>query len=229
MVDVLGEDVIVFRLVLGAVLGGLIGLEREASNRPAGFRTHILVGIGSTLIMLVSVSVFGDRGDSARLAAQVVSGIGFLGAGTIMKTGNNIKGLTTAASLWVCSAIGLAVGGGYYLGAIVTVSIVLFSLIGVGSLENKLFKRNIRTIEIIGKSRPGFVGDIGTVLGRHNIAIRSISMLPTEYESEDEKMEDISFVVKYPHTIDVHRLYKDLYNIKGLESIAINGEELTDK
>jgi putative Mg2+ transporter-C (MgtC) family protein len=223
------EKIIVFRLLLGAICGGLIGLEREASNRPAGFRTHILVGMGATLIMLVSISSFGDKGDSARLAAQVVSGIGFLGAGTIMKTGNNVRGLTTAASLWVCSAIGLAIGGGYYVGAIVTVIIVLFSLIGVGSIENKLFKGNIRTFEITGKSRPGFVGDIGSVFGKHSIAIQSINMLPTEYENEEDKIEDINFIVKYPHSIDLHRLYRDLYNIKGLHTIIINGEQLTDK
>lgn len=223
------EKVIVFRLLLGAICGGLIGLEREASNRPAGFRTHILVGMGATLIMLVSISSFGDKADSARLAAQVVSGIGFLGAGTIMKTGNNVKGLTTAASLWVCSAIGLAIGAGYYVGAIVTVIIVLFSLIGVGSIENKLFKGNLRTIEITGKSRPGFVGDIGSVFGNHSIAIESINMMPTEYENEEEKIEDISFIVKYPHSIDLHRLYRDIYNIKGMHKIIVNGEELVDK
>lgn len=226
---IMDEKIIVFRLLLAAVMGGLIGLEREASNRPAGFRTHILVSIGSTLIMLVSMYAFDYRADPSRVAAQVVSGIGFLGAGTIMKTGNNVKGLTTAASLWVCSAIGLAIGGGYYVGAIITVIIVLFSLIAVGSIENKLFKGNLRTIEITGKSRPGFVGDIGTIFGRHNIAIRSINMMPTEYETEEEKIEDISFIVKYPHSIDLHRLYRDIYNIKGVHKIIINGEELTDK
>ena len=225
----LAEKVIVFRLVLGALFGGLIGLEREASNRPAGFRTHILVGIGSTLIMLVSIDVFGHGADPSRLAAQVVSGMGFLGAGTIMKTGNKVQGLTTAASLWVCSAIGLAVGGGYYLGSTVTVIIVLFSLLGVGSLESKLFKGNIRTIEIMGKSRPGFIGDIGTILGKHNIVIKSIIMLPVEFELEEEKTEDISLVVKYPHYIDIHMLYIDLFNIKGLTNIFINGEELINE
>lgn len=225
----LDERIIILRLVLGALLGGLIGLEREASNRPAGFRTHILVGIGSTLIMLVSISVFNQGADPSRVAAGVVSGMGFLGAGTIMKTGNKIEGLTTAASLWVCSAIGLSVGGGYYLGAVVTVIIVLFSLIWAGSMEMKLFKRNLRTIKIIGKSRPGFVGDIGTVLGNYNITIKSITMMPTEYELEEEKLEDINFIVKYPHTIEMYKLYRDLYNIKGLTNISINGEELINK
>lgn len=220
--------IILFRLTLGAIFGGVIGLEREASNRPAGFRTHILVSVGSTLIMLVSMNVFGDNADPSRLAAQVVSGIGFLGAGTIMKTGSTVKGLTTAASLWVCSAIGLAVGGGYYLGAVITVAVVLFSLATVGTMEKKLFKGNLRTIEITGKSRPGFVGDIGTIFGKHNIAIRSIEMINSDYEAQ-ENAEDISFLVKLPHSMDTERLYRDLSNIMGLYRITVNGEEIVDR
>ncbi len=104
---------IITRLVLAAVIGGLIGIEREFKNRPAGLRTHVLVSLGSALIMLISIDGFtnivNQTGDPARLAAQVVSGIGFLGAGTIMRTENSINGLTTAASLWVAAGIGLAV------------------------------------------------------------------------------------------------------------------------
>lgn len=222
------EKTIVFRLILGAIFGGVIGLEREASNRPAGFRTHILVSVGSTLIILVSMNVFGDNADPSRMAAQVVSGIGFLGAGTIMKTGSTVKGLTTAASLWVCSAIGLAVGGGYYLGATVTAGVVLFSLAAVGTMEKTLFTRNLRTIEIRGKSRPGFVGDIGTIFGKHNIAIRSIEMVNSDYESE-EPVEDISFLVKLPHYINTESLYRDLSDIVGLYRITINEEEIINK
>ena len=117
----ISEIEIVKRLILSAILGGLIGVEREVNNRPAGLRTHILVTLGSTLVMLVSIDgLHRDGGailsDPYRLAAQVVSGIGFLGAGTIMRTGNSINGLTTAASLWVSAGIGLAIGTGYYLG-----------------------------------------------------------------------------------------------------------------
>lgn len=220
--------IIVFRLILGAIFGGLIGLERESSNRPAGLRTHILVSVGSTLLMLVSMNVFGDGADPSRVAAAVVSGIGFLGAGTIMKTGTTVKGLTTAASLWVCSAIGLAIGGGYYLGGIVTVIVVLISLAAVGTLEKTVFKGNVRTIEIIGKSRPGFVGDIGSVLGKYDIAISSIDMINSDYDSE-ENMEDISFLVKFPHSVDSNGLCRDLSNINGLDKITINGEKLLNK
>lgn len=113
---------VLLRLVLSAIAGGIVGMEREANHSSAGLRTHILVTLGSTLIMLISMYGFqglganNNGGEPARLAAQVVSGIGFLGAGTILRTGNNIRGLTTAASIWVCGGIGLAIGNGYYLG-----------------------------------------------------------------------------------------------------------------
>lgn len=110
------------RIVISLLLGGLIGLEREWHNHAAGFRTHILVCVGSTMIMLLSIYGFGDfsneynvRMDPARLAAQVVSGIGFLGAGAIIRNGSSISGLTTAASIWVVAAIGLCVGAGFFL------------------------------------------------------------------------------------------------------------------
>ena len=103
------------RLALGCLLGGLIGIEREKNRHPAGFRTHILVCVGATLIMLCNIYIFEEYKsyaniDPARLGAQVISGIGFLGAGTILKEGVTVKGLTTAASLWSVAGIGLAVG-----------------------------------------------------------------------------------------------------------------------
>src|SRR5690606_893530 len=106
------------------LLGGLIGIEREIGNRPAGFRTHTLVCIGSSLVMLTSEFLIGAYADisipdPARLGAQVISGIGFLGAGTIIKDGSRVRGLTTAASLWVVACIGIAIGAGFYWGAIV--------------------------------------------------------------------------------------------------------------
>lgn len=131
---------LIMRLGSAAVLGGLIGFERELHGKVAGFRTHSLVSVGSALIMLVSIHVFtlyGDKTtvDPSRIAAQVVSGIGFLGAGTIIRAGMGIKGLTTAAGLWTASGIGLACGLGYFEGAIIgtvvtLVILVLFSKVG---------------------------------------------------------------------------------------------------
>src|SRR5690554_6597847 len=144
-------------------------MEREANNRPAGLRTHVLVTLGSALIMLISMygfqNFYGSKSDPARLAAQVVSGIGFLGAGTILRTGNTIKGLTTAASLWVCAGIGLAIGSGYYVGGLTTAAIVLFSLKGLSGIEKKFFKKKDKILVVQCHERTGLIGDIGQVLG----------------------------------------------------------------
>lgn len=127
-------DVEISRLLLSAILGAVVGVERQIHKRAAGFRTHILVCVGSTLFMLTSISValsYSHAGDvdPSRIAAGVVTGIGFLGAGAIIRYGEAIKGLTTAASVWVVSSIGLSVGAGMYLSAIVTTLIVLVVLI----------------------------------------------------------------------------------------------------
>lgn len=224
----------VIRLLISALLGGLIGMEREVSNRPAGLRTHILVSVGSTLIMLVSVDGFrslGDgtiSGDPARLAAQVISGIGFLGAGTIMRTGNSIKGLTTAASLWVCAGIGLAIGVGYYLGAIVTVGIVLIVLKKLGIFEKRLSKKQYKTIEVVVTNKPGIIGQIGTLFGKYSISIKDIDILENDYkyDEEDTTME-IQFIVKMPSNFDEYNFKRELYQLNGLVNFVYEGENIT--
>jgi len=127
---------IALRLVVAAALSGLVGLEREWRERAAGLRTHMLVGVGSALFTLISAYGFNDfliggsnvvRADPSRIAAQIVTGIGFLGAGAIMRQGLNIRGLTTAAGLWVVAAIGMAVGAGYYAGALLGTGVVLWA------------------------------------------------------------------------------------------------------
>ncbi|MBQ8767876.1 MAG: MgtC/SapB family protein [Clostridia bacterium] len=119
------------KLGITTLLSGIIGFEREHSHRPAGFRTHILVAVGSALVMLTSVFIYGDdatTGDVTRMSAQVLSGIGFLGAGTIIREGFSVKGLTTAASLWAVACIGIAVGAGFYAGAFVATVVIYLTL-----------------------------------------------------------------------------------------------------
>ena len=119
------------KLGITTILSGFIGFEREHSHRPAGFRTHILVAVGSSLVMLTSVYIFdaqGMTGDVTRMSAQILSGIGFLGAGTILREGFSVKGLTTAASLWAVACIGIAVGAGFYAGAFVATIVIYLTL-----------------------------------------------------------------------------------------------------
>ena len=132
---------IIGRLILSVLLSGLIGFERQLHKRTAGLRTHILVALGSCLIMLTSLYVFDIyKGiaavDPSRIAAGVITGIGFLGAGAIIREPEGIKGLTTAASLWVVAGIGLAVGCGFYLAAITTTTLAFLALFFLRHAEN---------------------------------------------------------------------------------------------
>ena len=133
----------IIRLMLAAFLGGAVGIEREINSKAAGFRTHILVCIGSCLIMLTSMHMFDIyRGvtsvDPGRIAAQVVSGIGFLGAGTIIRSRASILGLTTAASLWSIAGIGLAVGSGLFIVSIFATVLIIGSLLVLSRVQDKI-------------------------------------------------------------------------------------------
>lgn len=134
------------RIILAAFLGAIIGIERETKHKAAGFRTHIIVSVGACLIMLIDIDGVGkvsggDGWDAIRIPAQVVSGIGFLGAGTILQTKDGISGLTTAATLWLSGAIGLAVGIGYYEGAIIATVVCLITLISLMGFSDALNER----------------------------------------------------------------------------------------
>ncbi len=140
----LTDTQVIIRLILSLVLGGLIGLERQFHRRAAGLRTHIMVSLGSCLMMLTSLYVFDIYNhivplDPARLAAGVITGIGFLGAGAIIRDREGIKGLTTAASLWVVAGIGLAIGGGFYTGGMFTTVLALVALIFLRYFEEMIF------------------------------------------------------------------------------------------
>jgi putative Mg2+ transporter-C (MgtC) family protein len=139
---------LVLRVVLSAVLGGVVGMERELRDQPAGFRTHMLVSLGAALFTLAGAYVGSFGGgpvrvqlDPTRVAAQVVAGIGFLGAGAIIRQGVNVRGLTTAASLWVTAAIGVAVALGFWIGAVATVVTTVVVLYGLKQIEHALFHR----------------------------------------------------------------------------------------
>lgn len=131
---------VILRLFLAALMSGLVGLEREVHGRAAGLRTHILVSVGSALMVLTGIHLFAmyhgvANIDPGRMAAQVVSGIGFLGAGTIIQIRESVRGLTTAACLWTAAGIGLAVGSGFYVGAFWTTLIVLVVLYLLSRIE----------------------------------------------------------------------------------------------
>ena len=136
---------IMVRILLAALIGCLIGLERERKNRPAGFRTYTLVSVGACLVMMTNQYMFNlyQSGDPARLGAQVISGVGFLGAGTILITRNNqVRGLTTAAALWASACVGLALGTGFYAGALIVGGVLLVVMILFRPLNNVLQRKS---------------------------------------------------------------------------------------
>ncbi len=137
----LSDVELIERLLLAALLGGLIGLEREWKNKDAGLRTNILITIGSALFTLMSIELADGRGDPGRTAAQIVTGIGFLGAGAIMRTDAGIQGLTTAATIWVNAAVGVAAGGGEYRLAFIATAVTLTVLLVLPPIERGLANR----------------------------------------------------------------------------------------
>lgn len=138
---------LLWRLAIAALLGGLVGIEREYSGHSAGLRTNILVAVGACLFTILSIVAFPSDSanrDTARIAAQIVSGIGFLGAGAVFRDGDEVRGLTTAATIWLVAAIGMAAGAGAYLLAAAAVGLTLLVLVALAPLSDALGRRRAR-------------------------------------------------------------------------------------
>jgi len=168
---------LLLKLMLAVVLGGAIGLEREIKAKPAGLRTNILICVGAALLSDVSIRIGligGERvGDPARIAAQIVSGIGFIGAGTIMQGGGTITGLTSAATIWVVAAIGIAIGAGFYVEAAGSGVLVMVVLAWLTRVENRV-RRMRRVVALTIRARPGMpLADLREVLTAHGLHIAS--------------------------------------------------------
>jgi putative Mg2+ transporter-C (MgtC) family protein len=184
------------RIGIAVVLGGIVGLERELTDQTAGLRTHISVALGATVFAIVSAYGFDAfdvpredtvfQVDVTRVASNIVTGVGFLGGGAIVKYGASVKGLTTAASMWVTAAIGLAVGLGEYLVAVVTTGALLVSLVGLRAPRRWLVERvgSRRQTVMITPTSPAAIGDIVSALhGRPGVEVRSLSIRKEDGET----------------------------------------------
>lgn len=181
------------RLLLAAALGALIGVEREIHGHPAGMRTHLLVCLGSAIFTVLSIYGFGPVGqaglDPSRIAAQIVSGIGFLGAGAILKEGATIRGLTTAASLWATAAVGLAAGAAQYPVAWTGAIIIIFSLWPLNRIAERLHQADRETARLqVTVDRLEAIGEMSRVLAAHRLEITGV---------QTERLEKRRFAVAF--------------------------------
>ncbi|MBR6415019.1 MAG: MgtC/SapB family protein [Bacteroidales bacterium] len=204
----------ILRLIIAGVIGGAIGFEREMRAKEAGFRTHFLVALGSALFMLVSQFAFegADRFDSSRVAAQVVSGIGFIGAGTIIFQKNSVKGLTTAAGLWVTAAIGLACGSGMWVEALIASVFTIACLEVMHFAHRKIGQKNV-TISFSTHDR-GSIEQCLELLGKIGRTMDTYSMVKEEGENGKRYHVTVDMRSKSPDFI--LKAHDILGNIKGV-------------
>ncbi|AJY73835.1 MgtC/SapB family protein [Paenibacillus beijingensis] len=224
----ISEWEILLRMVLALVLGGLIGFEREQSNHAAGLRTNALVCLGSCLLMLLSEHGFAEfvnepnvRLDPARLAAQVITGIGFLGAGTILFTGKSITGLTTAASLWVVSAIGLAVGAGFLFAAASATIMVLLILWFLNKLEKKYIAgKKEHHLSIVADERTTLFQAISALMLEREITIRKITLQEYGDVELEEPRVMLKLNVSYPNSGNIIVLLDEIKRLEGVHAVS---------
>lgn len=225
------------RLALAILIGGAIGYEREFKNRPAGFRTHILVCVGAAVISMIQVSSIAEttkmillhreleaglKSDIGRMGAQVISGIGFLGAGTIIHEKGSIRGLTTAASLWVVACVGLAIGMGYYVLSVLAGISVVIVLVSLKNFEAKFMdKTKIIKIEIQYMNKKEFNENLDSYFKSRRIKIKNIEYCIEEEEEEREiNYKRSLYTLLVPKHIDKNQLLHQLLENKDIVKVS---------
>jgi putative Mg2+ transporter-C (MgtC) family protein len=210
------------RLCLAGLLGGLVGLERELHSQPAGLRTHMIVSLGSCLIMLVSIHMADlspARSDPGRIAAQVVAGVGFLGAGAIMRSGLSVRGLTTAACLWTVAAIGLAVGSGYWRAAVVTTALTLIATVVFQKVERRFSKgKAIRRFVVNAKDSATLVSQLEAVMAQAGIVVREVDL---QRDLVEKKLQ-VSITATCSEGVDMDKLSRAFSAVADVEKVEID-------
>ncbi|TCL38175.1 putative Mg2+ transporter-C (MgtC) family protein [Anaerospora hongkongensis] len=209
------------RLVLAVVLGGIIGFERQHRGKTAGLRTHILVCLGSCLTAVLSVNMYAavqglTNADPARLGAQVISGIGFLGAGAIMKEGPTVKGLTTAASLWVVATVGLATGVGALTSAVATTVLIaiVLEVFPIIDRRNSCRVPSLVQLSIRSQDFPGQIGRVGSCL-----RALGVDILQIQIEECEKGIILIPLTIQLPETQKLEQIMAALTKIEGVLGI----------
>ena len=213
---------IFLRLAAALLAGGAIGFERERDSQPAGLRTHMILALGAALVMILSINIAiefqGQDAEPTRLAAQVVSGIGFLGAGAILRFGFNVKGLTTASTLWTTAMVGMAIGYGYYLVALFAVVIMLIVLTLVERFEKKFVRVNImRTVVIDVHDREGILREVRKTITKLADAIIAFNV----QKSLKNKHMRLEIVARFNRSEKLEDMMEVISSIEGVRGIKI--------
>jgi putative Mg2+ transporter-C (MgtC) family protein len=213
------ETQIIIRILVAMGLGALIGWERERIGQPAGLRTHIILCIGSALAMIISINLAYPNNDPARIAAQVVTGIGFLGAGAIFRYGTGVKGLTTATSLWTMGIIGMTCGMGMFIVAAGTTLLLLFVLYWVEKFEDRFIHQAVTyTVTVSAANRKGLLRDLKKILSEPP---RSIASTQISRDMIEDQVQ-ITFDVRSKDEDQADELVGKLSAIKGIKKIEIS-------
>ena len=200
------------RLFVALILGGLIGMERERQERAAGLRTVTMVSLGSCLFTLLSAYGF-ERTDPSRVAAQIVTGIGFLGAGTIFMRKDLVRGLTTAATIWATAAVGMAAAVAQYYAAFITTLLVLIVLMVLKPIERRFFRRhNEATLSVTLRRRPDALSYVQESLRGLGALAESVQV-----QEMDDNQDRIQFRLELPHNCTVDQV---LQHVRGLEGVS---------
>jgi putative Mg2+ transporter-C (MgtC) family protein len=213
---------IFIRILIAALLGGVVGIEREIREHTAGFRTHILVSVGAAAFTLASsYGIEGTGFDPNRISAQVVTGIGFLGAGAIIRYGVSVRGLTTAASLWTVASVGLLSAQGFYYAALITTGVVIVSLYLLRLIEDRLlYSRLGRDVAVRLQFRaPGFAPFAGMagVLRQMHVEIKEMAVVPGE-----DTTDTVHLLLKLPRGLDQTRLTALLADLEEVKAVKVD-------
>ena len=206
------------RLLLTFLCGALIGLEREFKRRPAGFRTHILICVGAAMTTMTGQYLFLSQGlftDMARLGAQVIAGIGFIGAGTIIVTRRNqIKGLTTAAGLWTCAIVGLAIGAGFYEGGLIATALVLLSELVISNLEYTFMRRHPEINVYLEFRSRSVLETVFDGLKKDNVKVRNLEI--TRTKEKDVMNSSAIFTLRFQKAVPAEEVLASIRAVDGV-------------
>ena len=215
------------RLVLAALLGAAVGLEREIHGRTAGIRTYLILSLGTALLMVLSEYLLvayhgkypelGLQGDPGRIAGQAITGIGFLGAGVIIRYKDTIRGLTTAACVWLVCSVGLAVGAGFYVVSVAVTFLTLLALIGLKAWERRLKKDWFEDLQVVSEDIPGQINRMKGLIIHHGFQVISSGL---KRDAEKNELE-ASFQLRVRAVQPQREILQDLLEIKGVKAVHL--------